>query len=87
MAEPLRRTFDAMPNPKVVIAAGVDAIGGGLIGEGYASNGGVGSLVPVDVFIPGAPASPFTLLHGILLAINLLPARIARTGPLTGTAP
>ncbi len=87
MAEPLRRTFDAMPNPKVVIAAGVDAIGGGLIGQGYASNGGVGSLVPVDVFIPGAPASPFTLLHGILLAINLLPARIAQTGPLTGTAP
>jgi Ni,Fe-hydrogenase III small subunit/ferredoxin len=72
MIEPLRRTLDVMPSPKVVIAAGVDAIGGGIIGEGYASCGGIGSSIPVDVFVPGSPPSPFGLLHGILMAVNLL---------------
>ncbi len=85
MTEPLRRTLEAMPNPKVVIAAGVEAISGGLVGEGYASSGGVGSSVHVDVFIPGSPASPFSLLHGILLAINLLPTNSPRGNPMTGS--
>lgn len=85
MTEPLRRTLEAMPSPKVVIAAGVDAISGGLVGEGYASSGGVGSSVPVDVFIPGSPASPFSLLHGILLAINLLPTNSPRGDYMTGS--
>jgi Ni,Fe-hydrogenase III small subunit/ferredoxin len=68
----LGRTFEAMPEPKVVIAAGVDAISGGLIGRGYAARGGVAGLLPVDVFVPGSPPSPFGLLHGILLAVGLL---------------
>lgn len=85
MTEPLRRTLEAMPNPKVVIAAGVEAISGGLVGEGYASSGGVESSVHVDVFIPGSPASPFSLLHGILLAINLLPTNSPRGNPMTGS--
>ena len=73
MAEPLRRTLDAMPTPTVVIAAGTDAISGGLIGGGYTGGTGIADLVPVDVWIPGAPASPFSLLHGILLALGRLP--------------
>jgi Ni,Fe-hydrogenase III small subunit/ferredoxin len=73
MLEPLRRTFEVMPEPKVVIAAGVDAISGGLIGTGYAARGGISDTVAVDVFIPGSPPTPFGLLHGILLAIGLLP--------------
>lgn len=74
MMQSLLHTFDVMPNPKVVIAAGVEAISGGLIGEGYASRGGVAGTIPVDVFVPGSPASPFGLLHGILTAVNRLPA-------------
>jgi Ni,Fe-hydrogenase III small subunit/ferredoxin len=73
MVQPLQQTFDSMPGPNVVIAAGVEAISGGLIGEGYASTGGVDSTLQVDVFVPGSPASPFGLLHGLLTAINLLP--------------
>ncbi len=73
MRGPLRHTFEVMPDPKVVIAAGVDAISGGLLGRGYAAGGGVGDVVPVDVFVPGSPPTPFGLLHGILLAIGLLP--------------
>ena len=73
MAEELRRTFDAMPGPKVVVAAGTDAISGGMVGRTYASAGGIGSLLPADVLVPGSPPSPFSLLHGLLLAVGLLP--------------
>ena len=72
MLDPLRHTYEVMPHPKVVIAAGTDAISGGLIGRGYASLGGVSDAVPVDVFVPGSPPTPFGLLHGILSAVGLL---------------
>jgi Ni,Fe-hydrogenase III small subunit len=74
MTEPLRRTLEGMPRPTVVIAAGTDAIGGGLIGGGYTGGTGIGEVLPVDVWVPGSPASPFGLLHGILLALGRLPA-------------
>jgi Ni,Fe-hydrogenase III small subunit/ferredoxin len=74
MAEPLRRTLEAMPTPTVVVAVGADAASGGLIGRGYTGGDGVGELVPVDVWVPGAPASPFSVLHGILLALGRVPA-------------
>jgi len=78
MVEPLRRTREAMPDPVVVIATGTDAVSGGLIGRGgYTSGHGIGELLDVDVWVPGAPASPFTLMHAILLAIGRLPARVA----------
>ena len=73
MAGPLQPTFDAMPDPKVVVAAGTDAISGGLVHPTYATGPGIGSIVPVDVWVPGSPPSPFSLLHGILLGIGLLP--------------
>ncbi len=73
MAAPLRRTREAMPDPVVVIAAGTDAVSGGLVGQGYSDNRGVGELVAVDVWVPGAPASPFSLLHAILLALGRVP--------------
>ena len=72
MLDPLRHTYEVMPHPKVVIAAGTDAISGGMIGMGYASLGGVSDVVPVDVFVPGSPPTPFGLLHGILSAVGLL---------------
>jgi Ni,Fe-hydrogenase III small subunit len=62
-----------MPHPKIVLAAGTDATSGGLVHPSYATRGGIGAVVPVDVFVPGSPPSPFSLLHGILLAIGLLP--------------
>jgi Ni,Fe-hydrogenase III small subunit/ferredoxin len=74
MAGPLTATFDAMPGPKIVLAAGTDAASGGLVHPSYATRGGVGDLVPVDVWIPGSPPSPFSLLHGILLGVGRLPA-------------
>jgi Ni,Fe-hydrogenase III small subunit len=74
MADPLARTLDGMPDPKVVIAAGTDAVSGGLIAGSAGGVGGVGGLVPVDVWVPGAPPSPFALLHAILLAVGRVAA-------------
>jgi Ni,Fe-hydrogenase III small subunit/ferredoxin len=74
MAEPLRETYDAMPHPKVVIAVGSDAVGGGIVSPSYATSGGIGGIVPVDVWLPGSPPSPFAILHALLLALDRLPA-------------
>jgi Ni,Fe-hydrogenase III small subunit/ferredoxin len=74
MAGPLRETYEAMPHPKVVIAVGSDAVSGGLVSPSYATGGGIGALVPVDVWLPGSPPSPFAILHALLLAAGRLPA-------------
>lgn len=73
MAAPLARTLEAMPRPTVVMAVGTDAISGGLVSPTYATSGGVGGQLPVDVWVPGSPASPFAILHGILLALGRVP--------------
>jgi Ni,Fe-hydrogenase III small subunit/ferredoxin len=78
MHAPLRRVREAMPDPVVVIATGTDAVSGGVFAGGYGSAGGVGGLVDVDVWVPGSPASPFSILHGILLALDRLPGRQER---------
>jgi Ni,Fe-hydrogenase III small subunit/ferredoxin len=74
MAEPLRQTYEAMPEPKVVIAVGTDAVSGGLVTPSYGVSGGIGAIVPVDVWVPGAPPTPFSILHALLLALGRLPA-------------
>jgi Ni,Fe-hydrogenase III small subunit/ferredoxin len=79
MLEPLRRTLDAMPAPKVVMAVGTDAVSGGLIGSGYTGGVDIAEAVPVDVWVPGAPASPFSVLHGILLALGRVPPSTPRS--------
>lgn len=66
----LRQTYDATPDPKLVIAVGACGIGGGIFGTSYASRGGVDAVVPVDVFIPGCPPRPEALLQGILMAME-----------------
>jgi NADH-quinone oxidoreductase B subunit len=70
MALALRRTYDATPDPKVVVAVGACASTGGIFGDTYATSGGVGSIVPVDVYVPGCPPRPEALLYGLLLAVD-----------------
>jgi len=107
MAEPLRRTYEGMPDPKVVIAVGTDAVSGGLLGGSpvvvpdeadgqhdsagdggqpgaadqagpargsYATSAGIGTIVPVDIWLPGSPPPPFSILRALLLSIGRLPA-------------
>jgi Ni,Fe-hydrogenase III small subunit len=81
MAEPLRRTYDATPAPKLVVAAGDCARDGGIYRGSYAVVGGVEVVVPVDLWIPGCPPSPRVLLDGLLALMAKLratPARLSR---------
>jgi len=66
----LLRTYEATPNPKIVIAVGACACSGGIFGDTYATTGGIDKIVPVDVYIPGCPPRPQVLLQGLLLAVN-----------------
>ncbi len=66
----LRRTYNATPFPKIVIAAGDCGCTGGIFGESYASLGAIDKVIPVDARIPGCPPTPTALLQGILKAIG-----------------
>jgi Ni,Fe-hydrogenase III small subunit len=67
MRLPLLKTYEAMPNPKKVLAVGACAISGGIFGQSFVSAGGVSSILPVDLEIPGDPAPPLAILHGLLV--------------------
>ena len=66
----LKRTYDATPTPKLVIAAGDCGCTGGVFGKSYASLGGVENVIPVNARIPGCPPTPAALLQGILRALG-----------------
>jgi Ni,Fe-hydrogenase III small subunit/NAD-dependent dihydropyrimidine dehydrogenase PreA subunit len=70
MQEPLRRCYDAMAEPRLVIAAGVSAISGGLFGGGYAKANGVNDILPVSCYIPGDPPHPWSIIYGVLLLMG-----------------
>jgi Ni,Fe-hydrogenase III small subunit len=82
MEAALRRTYDATPDPKFVVAVGDCGCTGGIFGESYASSGRVSNIIPVDIAVPGCPPSPTRILQGILaaLAASQAPASAA-SGP------
>jgi Ni,Fe-hydrogenase III small subunit/ferredoxin len=77
----LRKTYDATPAPKIVIAVGACAISGGPFAGHPEQLNGAGSIVPVDLFIPGCPPHPLTILDGLLRLLDKLPPE--RTPQLT----
>jgi Ni,Fe-hydrogenase III small subunit len=66
----LLRTYEATPEPKLVVAVGDCGCNGGIFGESYASRGRVSNVIPVDVTVPGCPPDPVRILQGILTAIT-----------------
>jgi len=78
MEEALRRTYDAIPDPKLVVAVGDCGGCGGVFGESYASRGRVANVIPVDHTVLGCPPSPVDILRGILAAAG-------RTSPATSS--
>ncbi|MBS0393106.1 MAG: NADH-quinone oxidoreductase subunit NuoB [Proteobacteria bacterium] len=70
MAAALKRTYEAMPDPKLVVAVGDCGCDGGVFGRSYACAGPVSAILPVDVAVPGCPPSPQRLLQAILTAIR-----------------
>jgi Ni,Fe-hydrogenase III small subunit len=73
----LRRTYEATPDPKLVVAIGDCGCSGGIFGESYASCGRVANVIPVNVTVPGCPPSPRQILGGILTAISTTGATAA----------
>lgn len=72
MAEALRRTFDATPSPKYVIAVGDCARDGGCFAGSYAVAGGVEAFLPVDLHVPSCPPDPTALLKGLIALLEKL---------------
>jgi len=70
MEEALRRTYEATPEPKLVVAVGDCGCDGGIFGEGYASRGRIASVIPVDVAVPGCPPAPTAIMQAILTAVS-----------------
>ncbi len=66
----LRKTYDATPDPRLVVAVGACGCSGGIFGQNYATLGAIDRVLPVDVYIPGCPPNPHALLHGLLLAVG-----------------
>ena len=66
----LKRTYDATPDPKLVVALGDCGCDGGIFGENYASCGKIANVIPVDVTVPGCPPTPTAILQGILTAVS-----------------
>ena len=80
MEAALRRTYDATPDPKLVVALGDCGCTGGIYGENYASCGRVSNVIPVNVAVPGCPPSPQRILAGILAAFTSTPSPHPRAG-------
>lgn len=70
MAQALRRTYDAAPHPKWVVALGDCAANGGCFAGSYATMNGVQSILPVDLTIPGCPPEPEAILAGLLALLD-----------------
>ena len=66
MEEALKRTYDAVPDPKLVVAIGDCGACGGIFGASYAIRGSVANVIPVDQTVPGCPPDPVAILEGIL---------------------
>ena len=77
METALRRTYDATPDPKLVVAIGDCGCSGGIFGESYASRGRVSNVIPVDVAVPGCPPSRSPSSQGILTALSRRSPRAA----------
>jgi Ni,Fe-hydrogenase III small subunit len=71
-----RKTYDAMPAPKLVVATGACALGGVYQPDAF-SHGSAGAVLPVDVWIPGCPPSPLALLQGLGVAVGRLAEKVS----------
>ena len=78
MRAPLQATYEAMPEPRFVIATGTCAVSGAPFEGGYGGGHGLSPLIPVDVWLPGCPPNPAALIHALLILQGRIPVRVER---------
>ncbi len=83
MLEPLRTAYDAMPEPRWVMAVGTCAVSGGIAGGNYACGTGLEGVLPVDFYLPGCPPNPAALIEALLMFLDRAPQRV-RGGRIGG---
>ena len=71
-AQVVKQIYSQMPNPKVVVAVGICACTGGIFKECYNILGGIDTVIPVDVYVPGCAARPQSIIDGVLRAVEIL---------------
>jgi Ni,Fe-hydrogenase III small subunit/ferredoxin len=76
MLTPLLATYEAMPEPRWVMAIGTCAVSGGIAEGGYASGHGLEKVLPVDVYLPGCPPNPAAIIHALLMFLDRAPQRV-----------
>lgn len=76
MLTPLRATYDAMPEPRWVMAVGTCAVSGGIAEGGYASGHGLEGVLPVDLYLPGCPPNPAAIMHALLMFLDRVSQRV-----------
>jgi Ni,Fe-hydrogenase III small subunit len=79
----VRKTYDAIPEPKIVIAVGACAISGGPYIDHAETHNGADSTIPVDLYIPGCPPHPYTILEGLLGFLGRARSRAERLRSVT----
>jgi Ni,Fe-hydrogenase III small subunit/NAD-dependent dihydropyrimidine dehydrogenase PreA subunit len=77
MLTPLRATYEAMPEPRWIMAVGTCAVSGGIAEGGYASGHGLDGVLPVDVYLPGCPPNPAAIIHALLMFLDRIPQRVS----------
>ncbi len=83
MLEPLRAAYDAMPEPRWVMAVGTCAVSGGIPGGNYACGTGLEGVLPVDFYLPGCPPNPAAIIDALLIFLDRAPQRV-RGGRIGG---
>lgn len=76
MQDALRATYEAMPEPKWVMAVGTCAVSGGVAEGGYACGHGLDGVIPVDLYLPGCPPNPAALIEALLMFLGRMPQRV-----------
>ncbi|HTP92060.1 MAG TPA: NADH-quinone oxidoreductase subunit NuoB [Xanthobacteraceae bacterium] len=76
MLGPLRATYEAMAEPRWVLAVGTCAVSGGIAEGGYASGHGLSGVIPVDLYLPGCPPNPAAIIEALLMFLDRVPQRV-----------
>jgi ech hydrogenase subunit C len=81
----IRNLYHQLPEPKVVVAVGICACSGGIFRECYNISGGVDSVIPVDVYVPGCAARPEAIIDGVVQALGILQSKHAEMAALANS--